>query len=100
MEIWLHVRITHRAVRYCIQPVEIAAIALLRRRAGLLGSGWCLPLNASVSWPGAGAGDAPGLNAVLRALVKSARTYGCECVGLEDSFDGLIYPDRVRVLTP
>jgi len=47
-----------------------------------------------------GGGDAPGLNAVIRAVVKSARTHGCECVGLEDSFDGLIYPDRVRVLTP
>ena len=47
-----------------------------------------------------GGGDAPGLNAVIRAVVKSAYTYGCECVGLEDSFDGLIYPDRVRVLTP
>ena len=47
-----------------------------------------------------GGGDAPGLNAVIRAVVKSACNHGCECVGLEDSFDGLIYPDRVRVLTP
>ena len=46
-----------------------------------------------------GGGDAPGLNAVIRAVVKSACNYGCECLGLEDSFDGLIYPDRVRVLT-
>jgi len=47
-----------------------------------------------------GGGDAPGLNAVIRAVVKSACNYGCECVGLEDSFDGLIHPDRARVLTP
>src|ERR1051326_2764579 len=45
-----------------------------------------------------GGGDAPGLNAVIRAVVKSAFTAGIECVGLEDSFDGLIYPDRSRVL--
>ena len=47
-----------------------------------------------------GGGDAPGLNAVIRAVVKSACNHGCECVGLEDSFDGLICPDRARVLTP
>ena len=46
-----------------------------------------------------GGGDAPGLNAVIRAVVKSAATAGIECVGLEDSFDGLIYPNRSRVLT-
>jgi len=46
-----------------------------------------------------GGGDAPGLNAVIRAVVKSANTAGIECVGLEDSFDGLIYPERSRVLT-
>ncbi len=47
-----------------------------------------------------GGGDAPGLNAVIRAVVKSASNQGCECVGLEDSFDGLIHPDRARLLTP
>ena len=46
-----------------------------------------------------GGGDAPGLNAVIRAVVKSAATAGIECVGLEDSFDGLIYPNRSRILT-
>jgi phosphofructokinase-like protein len=46
-----------------------------------------------------GGGDAPGLNAVIRAVVKSAANANIECVGLEDSFDGLIYPDRSRVLT-
>jgi len=47
-----------------------------------------------------GGGDAPGLNAVIRAVVKAAANAGIECLGLEDSFDGLIEPDRSRVLTP
>ena len=47
-----------------------------------------------------GGGDAPGLNAVIRAVVKSACNSGIECIGLEDSFDGLIETGRSRVLTP
>jgi 6-phosphofructokinase 1 len=47
-----------------------------------------------------GGGDAPGLNAVIRAVVKSAANAGIECLGLEDSFDGLIDPERSRTLTP
>src|SRR5438105_11654324 len=47
-----------------------------------------------------GGGDAPGLNAVIRAVVKTAANAGIECIGLEDSFDGLIEPNRSRVLTP
>ncbi len=47
-----------------------------------------------------GGGDAPGLNAVIRAVVKTASNSGIEVVGLEDSFDGLIEPGRSRVLTP
>jgi 6-phosphofructokinase 1 len=47
-----------------------------------------------------GGGNAPGLNAVIRAVVKSASNSGIEVVGLEDSFDGLIEPNRSRVLTP
>ncbi len=47
-----------------------------------------------------GGGDAPGLNAVIRAIVKSAANSGIECVGLEDSFDGLLEFNRSRVLTP
>jgi 6-phosphofructokinase 1 len=46
-----------------------------------------------------GGGDAPGLNAVIRAVVKSAVNSGIQCFGLEDSFDGLIYPERLRELT-
>src|SRR5215203_6277201 len=47
-----------------------------------------------------GGGDAPGLNAVIRAVVKTACNSGIECIGLEDSFDGLIEPGRSRILTP
>src|ERR1700676_5018664 len=47
-----------------------------------------------------GGGDAPGLNAVIRAVVKSATNSGLECVGIEDGFEGLIEPDRLRMLTP
>ncbi len=46
-----------------------------------------------------GGGDAPGLNAVIRAVVKSAVRQRCECIGLEDSFDGLMTPGRSRALT-
>jgi ATP-dependent phosphofructokinase / diphosphate-dependent phosphofructokinase len=47
-----------------------------------------------------GGGDAPGLNAVIRAVVKAACNAGIEVVGLEDSFDGLLDPSRTRPLTP
>ena len=47
-----------------------------------------------------GGGDAPGLNAVIRAVVKSACNQGVEVIGLEDSFDGLIYPEKSRRLYP
>src|SRR5436190_5110857 len=47
-----------------------------------------------------GGGDAPGLNAVIRAVVKAASNNGVEVIGLEDSFDGLIYPEKSRLLTP
>src|SRR5439155_9747765 len=47
-----------------------------------------------------GGGGASGLNAVVRAVVKAASNCRIECVGLEDSFDGLIEPGRSRVLKP
>ena len=46
-----------------------------------------------------GGGDAPGLNAVIRAVVKASVNAGIEVIGLEDSFDGLLDPSRTRVLT-
>ncbi len=48
-----------------------------------------------------GGGDCPGLNAVIRAVVKTAYLkYGWEVVGIEDGFTGLITPNRTRELTP
>ena len=46
-----------------------------------------------------GGGDAPGLNAVIRAVVRSATLCGCTCIGVEDSFEGLMTPGRARDLT-
>jgi ATP-dependent phosphofructokinase / diphosphate-dependent phosphofructokinase len=45
-----------------------------------------------------GGGDAPGLNAVIRAVVKAAVNSGIEVIGLEDSFDGLLDRSRSRTL--
>jgi 6-phosphofructokinase 1 len=48
-----------------------------------------------------GGGDAPGLNAVIRAVVKTAvGEYGMRVVGIEDSFDGLLGETITRELTP
>lgn len=42
-----------------------------------------------------GGGDAPGLNAVIRAVVKTAVTkYGWAVVGIEDGFEGLLGEPR------
>lgn len=47
-----------------------------------------------------GGGDAPGLNAVIRAVVKTGiLQYGCEILGIADGFDGLVEPDGVSPLT-
>jgi len=47
-----------------------------------------------------GGGDAPGLNAVIRAVVKAGCNAGMEVIGLEDSFDGLLDRSRTRRLSP
>lgn len=54
-----------------------------RRRIGVLTSG----------------GDAPGLNAVIRAVVKSASGLGLEVLGIEYGFEGLLGERSYRVLT-
>lgn len=47
-----------------------------------------------------GGGDAPGLNAVIRAAVKSAiLKYHWQVIGIPDGFDGLIWPEKSRPLT-
>jgi 6-phosphofructokinase len=49
---------------------------------------------------GTGGGDAPGLNAVIRAAVKSAiLKYHWKVIGIPDGFDGLIWPERTFELT-
>lgn len=37
-----------------------------------------------------GGGDCPGLNAVIRAIVRKSLTYGWECVGIENGWKGLV----------
>jgi len=47
-----------------------------------------------------GGGDCPGLNAVIRGVVKSAiMGRGWEVIGIEDGFDGLLHPEKCRVLS-
>jgi phosphofructokinase-like protein len=48
-----------------------------------------------------GGGDAPGLNSVIRAVVKTASCeYGADVIGIEDGFEGLLGETRTRRLTP
>src|SRR5512136_3071022 len=47
-----------------------------------------------------GGGDCPGLNAVIRAVVRGAvikRDW--EVIGIEDGFDGLLYQEKCRLLS-
>ncbi len=47
-----------------------------------------------------GGGDCPGLNAVIRGVVKGAELKrGWEVVGVEDGFDGLLVPEKCRLLS-
>jgi 6-phosphofructokinase 1 len=47
-----------------------------------------------------GGGDCPGLNAVIRAVVKGAvLKHGWEVIGIEDGFDGLLSPGKCRPLS-
>ena len=47
-----------------------------------------------------GGGDAPGLNAVIRAVVRTAiGEFGMKCIGIEDSFEGILGEPRVTKLT-
>ena len=47
-----------------------------------------------------GGGDAPGLNAVIRAATKAAiLSHGWKVIGIPDGFDGLIWPEKAFELT-
>jgi 6-phosphofructokinase 1 len=41
-----------------------------------------------------GGGDAPGLNAVIRAVVVSASNRGWECYGIREGFNGIFFNER------
>ena len=42
-----------------------------------------------------GGGDCPGLNAVIRAVVKSANQYGLDVIGIKDGFRGAVEKDFI-----
>lgn len=44
-----------------------------------------------------GGGDCPGLNAVIRAVAKKAMGEGCDVIGIEDGYEGLV-KGKVRKL--
>src|SRR5205823_5784013 len=47
-----------------------------------------------------GGGDAPGLNAAIRAVVRTAiGEFGMRCIGIEDSFEGILGETHTRKLT-
>lgn len=60
-------------------PIPVAE----ERRIGILTSG----------------GDAPGLNAVIRAVVKTANGLGYEVLGIQRGFEGLLDEPQYRILT-
>jgi len=41
-----------------------------------------------------GGGDAPGLNAVIRAIVLAAVHRGWQCFGIRDGYDGILVPEH------
>jgi len=43
-----------------------------------------------------GGGDAPGLNAVIRAVTLAAVKRGWECVGIRCGFDGVLHPEEFK----
>ena len=42
-------------------------------------------------------GDAPGLNAVIRAITRTAEKAGVECYGFVDGFNGLLKNNYIRL---
>lgn len=45
-----------------------------------------------------GGGDAPGLNAVIESVVRTAEASGVSVVGIKDGLDGVLYPERYNGL--
>ena len=42
-------------------------------------------------------GDAPGMNAAVRAVVRTAIFHGIECYGIRRGYNGLINGDLIRL---
>jgi 6-phosphofructokinase 1 len=63
--------------------MEAAMAEKKKRRIGVLTSG----------------GDAPGLNAVIRAVVKTASGLGYEVLGIQQGYEGLLGDTHYRILT-
>jgi len=47
-----------------------------------------------------GGGDCPGLNAVIRAVAKKAMGEGCDVIGIEDGYEGLVRGKVRRLENP
>ncbi len=45
-------------------------------------------------------GDCPGLNAVIRGVVRAAANRNWEIIGFHDGYEGMLSPARYEVLTP
>jgi 6-phosphofructokinase 1 len=64
------------------ERLEAAALTIMRKRIAVLTSG----------------GDCPGLNAVLRGVVRAASNRDWEVVGFHDGFEGMLPPSTWEVL--
>ena len=45
-----------------------------------------------------GGGDSPGLNTVIRAIVKAASRRGWESIGFQGGYEGMLNPMKYRSL--
>ena len=71
-------------VRYKTRDLSLEELPMTARKVGIL----------------TGGGDCPGLNAVIRAVVRRAPAHGLEIVGIRDGWKGLMEPEgRSQPLT-
>ena len=78
---WSNAAIHAKLFAFAIKPLP-ANIQAMKERIGIL----------------TGGGDCPGLNAVIRAVVKSATKRGWETLGFINGFEGLLEPISYRRL--
>src|SRR3954465_486266 len=68
----------------CLSPIHpVGFLHSMSKQIGVLTSG----------------GDCPGLNAVLRGVVRAATSRGWGVVGFHDGFEGMLPPARYEVMT-